>query len=202
MKVSVFIKRDESSDPVFSAVWGMRGKKKPSDTISNSFILRYFIAALAVNIFQFIAVVQVFSLMTWTLCQAWDRYNPQESCDRKRYPPRTTAVGTVKHMPTLWRNVISKITASFSTLWSAAGLEWLNTEGPLSLTADLAGKVVLLDFFTYCCINCMHILPDLHRLEKKHSVEGMDFTGLSYKATGSIGVLILIVKHSFPNLII
>ncbi|XP_019938691.2 NHL repeat-containing protein 2 [Paralichthys olivaceus] len=51
------------------------------------------------------------------------------------------------------------------------GLEWLNTEGPLSLNANLAGKVVLLDFFTYCCINCMHILPDLHQLEKKHSVE-------------------------------
>ncbi|XP_070707716.1 NHL repeat-containing protein 2 [Pempheris klunzingeri] len=51
------------------------------------------------------------------------------------------------------------------------GLEWLNTEGPLSLNKELAGKVVLLDFFTYCCINCMHILPDLHQLEKKHSVE-------------------------------
>ncbi|KAG7507806.1 NHL repeat-containing protein 2 [Solea senegalensis] len=51
------------------------------------------------------------------------------------------------------------------------GLEWLNTNGPLSLIKELAGKVVLLDFFTYCCINCMHILPDLHQLEKKHSVE-------------------------------
>ncbi|GLD62916.1 NHL repeat-containing protein 2 [Lates japonicus] len=51
------------------------------------------------------------------------------------------------------------------------GLEWLNTEGPLSLNEELAGKVVLLDFFTYCCINCMHILPDLHQLEKKHSVK-------------------------------
>ncbi|XP_051274495.1 NHL repeat-containing protein 2 [Dicentrarchus labrax] len=51
------------------------------------------------------------------------------------------------------------------------GLEWLNTEGPLSLNKELAGKVVLLDFFTYCCINCMHILPDLHQLEKKHSVK-------------------------------
>ncbi|TMS22723.1 NHL repeat-containing protein 2 [Larimichthys crocea] len=39
------------------------------------------------------------------------------------------------------------------------GLEWLNTERPLSLNKELAGKVVLLDFFTYCCINCMHILP-------------------------------------------
>ncbi|XP_032357248.1 NHL repeat-containing protein 2 [Etheostoma spectabile] len=51
------------------------------------------------------------------------------------------------------------------------GLEWLNTEGPLSLSKELAGKVVLLDFFTYCCINCMHILPDLHQLEKKHSAK-------------------------------
>ncbi|XP_054454668.1 NHL repeat-containing protein 2 [Anoplopoma fimbria] len=51
------------------------------------------------------------------------------------------------------------------------GLEWLNTEGPLSLNKDLSGKVVLLDFFTYCCINCMHILPDLHHLEKKHSAK-------------------------------
>uniref|UniRef100_A0A3Q2P8C2 NHL repeat-containing protein 2 n=1 Tax=Fundulus heteroclitus TaxID=8078 RepID=A0A3Q2P8C2_FUNHE len=51
------------------------------------------------------------------------------------------------------------------------GLEWLNTEEPLSLSKELAGKVVLLDFFTYCCINCMHIFPDLHQLEKRHSAE-------------------------------
>ncbi|XP_041818492.1 NHL repeat-containing protein 2 [Chelmon rostratus] len=59
------------------------------------------------------------------------------------------------------------------------GLEWLNTEGPLSLNKELAGKVVLLDFFTYCCINCMHILPDLHQLEKKHSVkDGLVIVGV------------------------
>ncbi|KAM3860171.1 NHL repeat-containing protein 2 [Diretmus argenteus] len=59
------------------------------------------------------------------------------------------------------------------------GLEWLNTEGPLSFTKELAGKVVLLDFFTYCCINCMHILPDLHQLEKKHSVkDGLVIVGV------------------------
>uniref|UniRef100_A0A1A8CEC4 NHL repeat-containing protein 2 n=1 Tax=Nothobranchius kadleci TaxID=1051664 RepID=A0A1A8CEC4_NOTKA len=59
------------------------------------------------------------------------------------------------------------------------GLEWLNTEGPLSLNKELAGKVVLLDFFTYCCINCMHILPDLHQLEKRHSVkDGLVIVGV------------------------
>jgi thiol-disulfide isomerase/thioredoxin len=50
------------------------------------------------------------------------------------------------------------------------GLEWLNTERPLSLK-DLRGKVVLLDFWTYCCINCMHIIPDLKRLEKRYEKE-------------------------------
>lgn len=50
------------------------------------------------------------------------------------------------------------------------GLEWLNTERPLSLR-DLRGKIVMLDFWTYCCINCMHILPDLKRLEKKYPNE-------------------------------
>ncbi|XP_076855410.1 NHL repeat-containing protein 2 [Brachyhypopomus gauderio] len=51
------------------------------------------------------------------------------------------------------------------------GLEWLNTEGPLSLQEELSGKVVVLDFFTYCCINCMHLLPDLHQLEQRHTVK-------------------------------
>jgi len=51
-----------------------------------------------------------------------------------------------------------------------AGAAWLNTEKPLSLRA-LRGKVVLLDFWTYGCINCMHILPDLKRLERKYPNE-------------------------------
>ncbi|KAM3834354.1 NHL repeat-containing protein 2 isoform 1-T1 [Vipera latastei] len=50
-----------------------------------------------------------------------------------------------------------------------ADLQWLNTEGSLSLHKHLCGKVVVLDFFTYCCINCIHILPDLHDLEEKYS---------------------------------
>ena len=53
----------------------------------------------------------------------------------------------------------------------AAGLPWLNTAGPVSLHKDLKGKVVLLDFWTLCCINCIHIQPDLKRLEKKYPNE-------------------------------
>ena len=48
------------------------------------------------------------------------------------------------------------------------GMEWLNTEKPVILR-DLRGKIVLLDFWTYCCINCMHIIPDLKKLEAKYA---------------------------------
>jgi thiol-disulfide isomerase/thioredoxin len=47
---------------------------------------------------------------------------------------------------------------------------WLNTDKPLQL-AGLRGKVVLLDFWTYGCINCIHIIPDLKRLEAKYANE-------------------------------
>lgn len=43
---------------------------------------------------------------------------------------------------------------------------WLNTSRPLQ-PEDLQGRVILLDFWTFCCINCMHIVPDLQYLEQK-----------------------------------
>ena len=51
-----------------------------------------------------------------------------------------------------------------------AGAAWFNVAAPLSLKA-LRGKVVLLDFWTYGCINCIHIIPDLKRLEEKYGPE-------------------------------
>jgi DNA-binding beta-propeller fold protein YncE len=50
------------------------------------------------------------------------------------------------------------------------GLEWLNVKRPLSL-AELRGKLVLLDFWTYGCVNCIHIIPDLERLEDQYAEE-------------------------------
>ena len=49
----------------------------------------------------------------------------------------------------------------------SGGIDWLNVPAPLALS-DLRGKVVLVDFWTYGCINCMHVLPDLRRLEEKY----------------------------------
>jgi len=49
-----------------------------------------------------------------------------------------------------------------------AGLSWLNTSHPIALQ-ELRGKIVLLDFWTYCCINCLHVIPDLKYLENKYA---------------------------------
>jgi thiol-disulfide isomerase/thioredoxin len=50
-------------------------------------------------------------------------------------------------------------------------LQWMNTSTPLSLYENLKGNIVILDFFTYCCINCIHVLPDLEAVEKKFSFQ-------------------------------
>jgi DNA-binding beta-propeller fold protein YncE/cytochrome oxidase Cu insertion factor (SCO1/SenC/PrrC family) len=49
------------------------------------------------------------------------------------------------------------------------GVDWINS-GPIALS-ELRGKIVLLDFWTFCCINCHHILPDLAKLEEKYKNE-------------------------------
>ncbi|WP_309133688.1 NHL domain-containing thioredoxin family protein [Cellulomonas sp.] len=48
------------------------------------------------------------------------------------------------------------------------GRGWLNTGGKDVTLADLRGKVVVLDFWTFCCINCLHVLDELRELEERH----------------------------------
>jgi thiol-disulfide isomerase/thioredoxin len=49
------------------------------------------------------------------------------------------------------------------------GLGWLNTGGKALTLADLRGKVVLLDFWTFCCVNCLHVLDELRPLEERYA---------------------------------
>lgn len=49
------------------------------------------------------------------------------------------------------------------------GRNWLNTGGKQLTLEDLRGKIVLLDFWTFCCINCLHVLDELRPLEAKYS---------------------------------
>jgi thiol-disulfide isomerase/thioredoxin len=51
------------------------------------------------------------------------------------------------------------------------GMDWINTGGETLSLARFKGKVVLLDFWTYGCANCMHVIPDLERLERKYAAE-------------------------------
>ncbi len=55
---------------------------------------------------------------------------------------------------------------------------WLNVSRPLTLKGDLKGKVVVLDFWCYCCINCLHILPDLAFLERKYEGKAVAVVGV------------------------
>lgn len=59
-----------------------------------------------------------------------------------------------------------------------AAFKWLNTDQPLALDKQLKGHVVVLDFWTFCCINCMHILPDLSYLEHKYADQPVVIVGV------------------------
>ncbi|MFZ5477299.1 MAG: DUF255 domain-containing protein [Myxococcota bacterium] len=54
---------------------------------------------------------------------------------------------------------------------------WINTDRPLTLEA-LRGNVVVLDFWTYCCINCMHVLPELAAAEEAFAGQPVAFVGV------------------------
>ncbi|HKU09988.1 MAG TPA: NHL domain-containing thioredoxin family protein [Sinomonas sp.] len=49
-----------------------------------------------------------------------------------------------------------------------AGRGWLNTGGTELNLSALRGKIVILDFWTFCCINCLHVLDELRPLEEKY----------------------------------
>lgn len=45
------------------------------------------------------------------------------------------------------------------------GRRWLNTGGEDVTLAGLRGRIVVLDFWTFCCVNCLHALDELRPLE-------------------------------------
>ncbi len=82
---------------------------------------------------------------------------------------------------------------------------WLNTERPYSLQ-ELRGKIVLLDFWTFGCINCQHVLPDLERLEEEFAeelvvigVHSAKFEGEKLNNTIRKAILKFGIKHPVVN---
>src|SRR5258706_9886012 len=57
-------------------------------------------------------------------------------------------------------------------------LTWINTRRPLTLAEDMRGRVTVLDFWTYCCINCMHVLPVLRRMEERFAKDPLLVIGV------------------------
>jgi thiol-disulfide isomerase/thioredoxin len=55
----------------------------------------------------------------------------------------------------------------FSLLAAGGAGGWLNVTRPLTVD-DMQGRLVLLDFWTYGCINCIQVIPDLEYLEEKY----------------------------------
>lgn len=51
------------------------------------------------------------------------------------------------------------------------GRGWLNTGGQDLSLAALRGRIVILDFWTFCCVNCLHVLDELRPLEEKYAEE-------------------------------
>jgi thiol-disulfide isomerase/thioredoxin len=49
------------------------------------------------------------------------------------------------------------------------GRAWLNTDGQHLTLTDLRGRIVLLDFWTFCCINCLHVLDELRPIEEEYA---------------------------------
>jgi thiol-disulfide isomerase/thioredoxin len=56
---------------------------------------------------------------------------------------------------------------------------WLNADQPLRL-ADLRGKVVALDMWTFGCINCQHVIPSLRSWYQKYGDQGLVVIGNHY----------------------
>jgi thiol-disulfide isomerase/thioredoxin len=60
---------------------------------------------------------------------------------------------------------------------------WLNTAGPLRLSA-LRGKVVLLDMWTFGCVNCQHVVPSLRGWNQAYADRGLVIIGNHYPEFG------------------
>jgi thiol-disulfide isomerase/thioredoxin len=98
---------------------------------------------------------------------------PPDPAQAARTDPTTTAVSRIE--PT----TSPGFHASLPDLGAAPELHnevWLNTDRPLRL-ADLQGKVVLLDMWTFGCINCRNVIPSLRDWYTKYTDQGLVVIG-------------------------
>ncbi|KAH6762487.1 haloacid dehalogenase-like hydrolase family protein [Perilla frutescens var. hirtella] len=151
----LFLDKDSMADPIFS-FGGFQGSRRD--------ILRYGSLGIALSCL-------LFTVTNWKAMQ----YASPKSIQNMLFGAGSPSFGPKKdesrneriqkfvdYISDLEKRGIATTVPEFPSK-----LDWLNT-APLQLRRDLNGKVVLLDFWTYCCINCMHVLPDLEFLERKY----------------------------------
>jgi thiol-disulfide isomerase/thioredoxin len=90
-------------------------------------------------------------------------------------------VSTQQDTPVETKNTISEESFPFELNYKAPelkGLEnWLNSQ-PVSSLDELKGKVVLVDFWTYSCVNCIRTLPYLNDWHAKYADDGLVILGI------------------------
>ncbi len=86
------------------------------------------------------------------------------------FPSNASETTTDTTVPTATERVATTDEDAYPAPEFPPGLDWLNVDSPLTIEG-LEGRFVLLDFWTYGCINCIHVIPDLHRLEEEFADE-------------------------------
>jgi thiol-disulfide isomerase/thioredoxin len=74
------------------------------------------------------------------------------------------------------------VTASLPDLGPAPELTnetWLNVDSPL-LIADLRGKVVIVEMWTFGCVNCQNVMPSLKEWHARYKDDGLVIIGNHY----------------------
>ena len=66
---------------------------------------------------------------------------------------------------------VSKLEIDFALPEVGKDWTWFNVSSALN-DQHFLGRITILDFFTYCCVNCLHILPDLKAVEDVHGCGG------------------------------
>ena len=91
--------------------------------------------------------------------------------------PTPAAIPTAMPSPAASPESAADIEASEATTPEFTGISgWINSE-PLKM-ADLLGKVVLVDFWTYTCINCIRTFPHLKEWHSKYADKGLVVVGV------------------------
>jgi thiol-disulfide isomerase/thioredoxin len=79
----------------------------------------------------------------------------------------TTSINSIRDLPVLEKGPQPSLDP---------GLGWLNSK-PLK-AADLKGKVVVYDFWTYSCVNCVRTLPYLEAWHERYAKDGLVIVGV------------------------